>query len=63
MASEAQKRANAKYQKNNVKQIITRFYPGDMELYEWVKSQPGMGEYVRGLIREDMERRRPNPAP
>lgn len=56
MVSEAQKRASAKYQKNNVKQVAISFYPGDMELYEWVKSQPRISEYMRNLIREDMRR-------
>lgn len=56
-ASEAQKRANAKYRKNNVKQVITRFYPADADLYEFVKSQPDMSGYIKSLIRADMERR------
>lgn len=56
--SEAQKRANAKYQKNNVKQIAVSFYPDDMELFAWAKSQPRISDYIRNLIREDMERRR-----
>lgn len=54
--SEAQKRATAKYRKENVKQVVTRFYPGDEELYAYVKSKEGMGEYIKSLIRADMER-------
>lgn len=52
--SEAQKRANAKYRKNNVKQIIVKFYPGDEAMYEFVKGKPSMNEYIKSLIREDM---------
>lgn len=58
MVSEAQKRASAKYVKNNVKQLIVRFYPGDEDLYAWAKSQPLISEYLRGLIRADMEARK-----
>lgn len=56
-ASEAQKRANAKYRKNNVRQVVTRFYPADADLYEFVKAQPDMSGYIKSLIRADMERR------
>lgn len=52
--SEAQKRANAKYRKNNVRQVIVKFYPGDEAMYEFVKSKPSMNEYIKNLIREDM---------
>lgn len=55
-ASDAQKRANAKYRKNNVKQVITRFYPADADLYEFVKSKDDMSGYIKSLIRADMER-------
>lgn len=55
-ASEAQKRANAKYRKNNVKQVITRFYPADADLYAFVKSKDDMSGYIKSLIRADMER-------
>lgn len=55
--SEARKRANAKYAKNNVKQVGLKFYPADEELYEWVKSQENVQGYVKALIRADMEAR------
>lgn len=54
--SDAQKRAIAKYRKENVKQVITRFYPGDDELYAYIKSKESMSEYIKALIRADMER-------
>ena len=37
--SEARRRANAKYAKNNVRQVGLKFYPAEANLYEWVKSQ------------------------
>ena len=60
MVSEAQKKANAKYRRENVKQVIVRFYPGeeDAAIYAHLKAQLKMGEYVKRLVREDMERER-----
>ena len=60
MVSEAQKKANAKYRRENVKQVVVRFYPGeeDAAVYTHLKAQPRMGEYIKRLIREDMERAR-----
>lgn len=57
MASEAQRRANARYDKANAKQVGLKFYPPDYDLYEWVKSQDNTAGYIKRLIREDMERR------
>lgn len=59
MSTEAQKRASAKYQKEKVKRVPVKFYPGDEELYEHVQSKKGgegINAYHRRLIREDMER-------
>lgn len=58
-ASEAQKRATAKWNSKN--QIVRSFafYPhrdGDMELLAHLDSQENKSEYIRQLIREDMER-------
>lgn len=58
MASDAQKRANAKYRREKMRQIVVCFYPADMDLYDWVKSQPNITAYVKGLIRADMEERK-----
>lgn len=52
--TEARKRANAKYMKDNVKQVIVRFYPKDAALYEWVKEQGG-APWVREQLRRMME--------
>ena len=57
-ASEAQKRASAKYAKANVKQIGIKFYPAETDLYEWTKSQENVQGYVKALIRADMEKSR-----
>lgn len=56
--SEAQRRASEKYRKEKVKQLATRFYPGEYDLYDWAKSQGNVAGYLKRLIREDMERAR-----
>jgi hypothetical protein len=60
MVTEAQKRANEKYRKANVRQIAVRFYPADSDLYLWVKSQPNVAGYIKELARQDMRTRQIN---
>ena len=57
MTSDAQKRATAKYQKNSTKQISLRFFPAEMYLYDFARSQDNTAGYLKNLIRESMERR------
>lgn len=57
-ATEAQKRAMAKYQKLRTKQLCVKFTQPDYELWEWAKAQENTGAYVRSLIRADMEKRK-----
>lgn len=56
MPSDAKRRANAKYEKNNVKRLSLAFYPTDRDLLEWIAAQPNKQGYIKGLIRSDMER-------
>lgn len=60
MVTEAQKRANAAYRKKSVKQLTMRFYPNDEDeaMYAWLKSQENTTEYLKALVRADMESRR-----
>ncbi len=56
MVSDAQKRASAKYQRLNTKQINLKFSPNEIELYEWVKSQSDAAStVVKNLIRKAMQ--------
>lgn len=57
MATEAQRRALSNYRKKT-KSIVVRFYPkeSDEEMYAWLKSQENTTEYLKGLVRADMER-------
>lgn len=54
--SDAQKRANEKYRKANVKQVSVRFYPSESELWEHLQRQGNRSGYVKRLIAEDMAR-------
>lgn len=56
--SEAQKRASAKYRKNNVKAIMFNLYPSDEDLLEFLESKKNRSSYIKELIRRDMENSR-----
>ena len=55
--SDAQKRANEKYRRKNVKQTTLRFYPKEQELWNWLCRQENKAGYIKSLIRIDMARR------
>ncbi len=55
--SEAQKRASAKWDKENMKQRVVRFYPGEEELLNKLDSQPNKAGYLKALIKADIEGR------
>lgn len=58
MISEAQKRASAKYVKENVSRKTISFYPAERDILEWTNAQGNVNGYIKQLIREDMEMRR-----
>lgn len=54
-ATEAQKRASAKYQREKTKQVNLKFSPNEMALYDWLESQDGTKSgVVKDLIRKAM---------
>lgn len=55
--SDAQKRASAKWDKENMKQRVVRFYPGEEELLNKLDSQPNKAGYLKALIKADVEGR------
>ena len=55
--SDAQKRASAKWDKENMKQRVVRFYPGEEELLNKLDSQPNKAGYFKALIKADIEGR------
>ena len=54
----AQRTAALKYRKASTKTFLLTFYPKDMDIYEHLQSQPNKAEYLRELIRKDMEERK-----
>lgn len=63
MTYDSQKRATAAYRKRSVKQLVIRFYPNenDENMYAWLKEQDNTTEYIKSLIREDMNNERELP--
>lgn len=57
VVSDAQKRASAKWDKENMKQRVVRFYPGEEELLNKLDSQPNKAGYLKALIKADIEGR------
>lgn len=53
---DSQKKWNVEYQKERTKQIGIRFFPADMELYDFVKSHDNINGYIKDLIRADMNK-------
>ena len=52
---DSQKRANNEYRKRNVRSFNLKFYPGDADILEWFEGQPNKAQYLKDLIRRDME--------
>ena len=56
-ATEAQKRASAKYQREKTKQVNLKFSPSEMDLFDWLKAQDApVSTTVKRLIREEIDR-------
>lgn len=56
MASEAKKKYDAQYKKENTKMKGVRFFPKDAELLEYAETMGNFSGYVKDLIRADMEK-------
>lgn len=56
MITEAKKRADNKYRKEKVRQVVVRFGPPDAAILEHLEEQDSMAGYIKQLIRADMER-------
>ena len=63
----AKQKYNNKYAKNNVKVVYLRLFPSDIDIIEHLEniktnekspSKNGQSEYIRKLIREDMQRQK-----
>lgn len=52
------------YRREKCKKLTVNIFPADMDLYNWIVSQDeGQAAYIRRLVREDMQRRRPEKHP
>lgn len=56
MKTEAQKKAEMKYRREKVKQVMVTFSPKDAGLYDWLCAQPSKAGTIKRLLREEMER-------
>lgn len=54
--TEAQKRAKAKYNQNNVTRFRIDFYPTEQDLWEHINNQPKKQTYIKELVRADMNK-------
>ena len=55
-ATEAQKMASAKYQREKTKQVNLKFSPNEIELYNWLKAQDiPASTVIKNLIRKEIE--------
>lgn len=55
-ATDAQKRAKNKYLKEKCRQLKITIYPTEGDIREKVDSVPSYSEYIKTLIRADIER-------
>lgn len=55
MATEAQKRASAKYDKENMQRRTVVFSPAEAEMLAHLDMQKSKSGYIKELIRKDME--------
>lgn len=58
MASEARKKAAAKYNREKMVQRVVRFSPNERDLLAHLDAQLNKAGYLKALIRADMERNR-----
>ena len=58
MKTEAQKKAEMKYRREKVRQVVVTFSPVDADLYEWLGTQPSKAGTIKRLLREEMSRQR-----
>ena len=57
-ASEAQKRANAKYRRKHVKQVVVSFYPKETDVFKYLQTKGNKSGYIKDLIAKDMQQNR-----
>lgn len=56
MVTEAQKRAKAKYDKENMRQMSIKFYAPDADVVEWMDENGYKAAWIKDLIRAEYRR-------
>ena len=56
MVTDAQRKANRKYDSQNMVSRTIKFGPNDADILAHLDEQPNKAGYIKRLIREDMER-------
>ena len=57
MASPAQTRATVKYIKEKTRRYVVQCnIKGDADIVGWLSAKPNVAGYIKGLIREDMQK-------
>lgn len=55
MATEAMKKAKAKYNREKVTKVTIEFYPHESDLLQKVNEQYSKQGYIKSLIRKDLQ--------
>lgn len=58
MVTDAQKRAKAKYDKANMRQMSIKFYAPDADVVEWMDENGYKAAWVKDLIRAEYKRQK-----
>lgn len=53
--STAQRRANERYKRRNVKQVSASFFPADADLLDWMTENGYRGSWLKELARREYE--------
>lgn len=56
--ADARSKATEKYRKANVKSFNVKFFPSDAEVLEYFQGKENRNQYIKDLIRKDMESRK-----
>lgn len=56
--ADARSKATEKYRKANVKSFNVKFFPSDAEVLEYFQGKANRNQYIKDLIRKDMESRK-----
>ena len=53
--TDAQRKTTNESRKRNIRSLNLKIFPADKDLLDWFESQPQKAQYLKDLIRKDME--------